>query len=137
MAEPVSIPQYVQEFLKGKMAWVGTASADGMPNATPKGSVQVLDGCHLMYADLFSRKTRENLKENSQVSVTVIDMAAYKGYQLKGTAQVIDSGPLFEQVAEHLQQMRQELPRPTAVVCIAAEAIYDQSVGPEAGKRIA
>ena len=33
------IPKEVQEFLSGKMAWVATASSDGMPNTTPKGSV--------------------------------------------------------------------------------------------------
>ena len=34
------IPKEVQEFLKGKMAWVATAASDGMPNTTPKGSVK-------------------------------------------------------------------------------------------------
>jgi predicted pyridoxine 5'-phosphate oxidase superfamily flavin-nucleotide-binding protein len=136
MAELVTIPQDVQEFIKGKMAWVGTASKDGTPNATPKGSVQVLDGSHLMFADLFSRKTRENLKENPQVSVTVIDPATSKGYQFKGAAELIDSGPLFEKVKEQLKQAPRQLPPPVYVVRIAVDAIFDQSVGPDAGKRI-
>jgi predicted pyridoxine 5'-phosphate oxidase superfamily flavin-nucleotide-binding protein len=34
------IPKEVQEFLKGKMAWVATAAPNGMPNTTPKGSVR-------------------------------------------------------------------------------------------------
>ena len=51
------IPQAVQEFMKGKMGWVATASADGIPNATPKGTVRVIDDEHLVFADLFSRKT--------------------------------------------------------------------------------
>jgi hypothetical protein len=136
MAELVTIPQDVQEFLKGKMAWVGTASKDGTPNATPKGSVQVLDDSHLVFADLFSLKTRENLKENPQVSVTVIDLATTKGYQFKGTAELIDSGPLFEKVKEQLKQAPRQLPPPVYVVRIAVNAIYDQSVGPDAGKRL-
>jgi hypothetical protein len=37
------IPKEVQEFLTGKMAWVAKAAADGMPNATPKGSDQLID----------------------------------------------------------------------------------------------
>ena len=37
------IPKEVQEFLKGKMAWVATAASDGMPNTTPKGSVKIID----------------------------------------------------------------------------------------------
>ncbi len=136
MAELVTIPGDMQEFLKGKMAWVGTASKDGVPNSTPKGTVQVLDDSHLMFADLFSRKTRENLKENPHVSVTVIDLTTFKGYQFKGTAEMIDSGPLFERVKEQLKQAPQQLPPPAYVVRIAVNAIYDQSVGPDAGKRI-
>ena len=54
------IPQDVQEFIKGKMAWVATASREGIPNVTPKGSAQVLDDEHFIFADLFSLKTREN-----------------------------------------------------------------------------
>lgn len=136
MAELVTIPQDLQEFVKGKMAWVGTASRDGTPNATPKGSVRILDDSHLIFADLFSRKTRANLKENPQVSVTVIDVATFKGYQFKGTAELIDSGPLFEEVKEQLKQAPRQLPPPVYVVRIAVHAIYDQSGGPDAGKQI-
>jgi len=34
------IPKEVQEFMQGKMSLVATASLDGVPNATPKGSVE-------------------------------------------------------------------------------------------------
>ncbi len=136
MAELVTIPQDVQEFIKGKMGWVGTVSKDGVPNATPKGSVQVLDDNHLMFADLFSLKTRANLRENPQVSVTVIDLATAQGYQLKGTAELIDAGPLFDKVKEQLAQAPRQLPPPVYVVRIGVEAIYDQSVGPNAGKQL-
>ena len=77
------IPKEVQEFLSGKMAWVATATSDGMPNTTPKGSVQVIDDEHVVFADLFSRKTRENLQANPQVAITVADEATFKGYQIK------------------------------------------------------
>lgn len=45
----------------------------------------------------FCLKTRQNLEKNPKVAVTVIDLANAKGYQLKGTAELISSGPLFEQ----------------------------------------
>ena len=50
------IPKEVQEFLKGKMAWVATAAPNGMPNTTPKGSVKIIDDEHVVFADLFSRR---------------------------------------------------------------------------------
>jgi len=131
------ISQEIQEFLKGKMAWVSTATRDGMPNATPKGSVQVIDDTHLVFADLFSLKTRENLKANPKVAVTVVDEKTYRGYQLKGSAELLTNGPIFDQVAEQLKKAPMKLPPVNYVVKIAVDAIYDQSVGPEAGKQIA
>ena len=49
----VKVPKEVQEFMKGKMGWVATASPDGTPNATPKGTVRVIDDEHVVFADLF------------------------------------------------------------------------------------
>lgn len=131
------IPQEIQEFIKGKMAWVSTASRDGTPNATPKGSARVFDDEHLIFADLYSLKTRENLKANPKVAVTVIDMASRKGYQLKGSAELLTTGPVFDQFAEQLKKAAKGFPPLNYVVKIAVDSIYDQSVGPGAGKRIA
>jgi len=131
------IPQEIQEFIKGKMAWVATASADGIPNATPKGSVRVIDDQHLVFADLFSLKTRANLKENSKAAVTVVDEKSYKGYQLKGSAELLTAGPIFDQVAEELKKAPMKLPPVNYVVKITVDSIFDQSVGPNAGKQIA
>ena len=131
------IPQEVQDFLNDKMAWVATADAIGTPNATPKGSAKVIDDEHLIFADLFSRKTRENLMVNPQVSITVADLETAEGYQIKGSAELVESGPLFEQMAEGLKKAPQNLPPLQYVVYITVESVYDQSVGPEAGKQIA
>jgi predicted pyridoxine 5'-phosphate oxidase superfamily flavin-nucleotide-binding protein len=131
------VPKEVQEFMKGKIGWVATASPDGMPNATPKGSVRVIDDEHLVFADLFSRKTRENLLKNPKVAVTVMDEKSFKGYQIKGTAELLTAGELFDQIAEELKKAPIKLPPATYVVKITVDAVYDQSVGPEAGKKIA
>ena len=133
----VNIPKEVQAFLPGKMGWVATASKTGQPNATPKGSLKVLDDQHVIFADLFSLKTRQNLQENPQVAVTVIDLETAKGYQIKGRAEMLTAGPLFEEMAAQLKGSSKGLPAMQYLVKIAVEAVYDQSVGPEAGKQIA
>ena len=102
----------------------------------PKGSVQILDDEHLIFADLFSLKTRENLEKNPKIAVTVIDEKSAKGYQIKGTAELIASGPLYDQMAEKLKQASAKLPPPKYVVKIAVDSVYDQSVGPNAGKQL-
>jgi predicted pyridoxine 5'-phosphate oxidase superfamily flavin-nucleotide-binding protein len=131
----VSIPKVVQDFLPGKLAWVATASHDGVPNVTPKGSLKLVDEHHVAFADLFSLKTQKNLQENSNVAVTVVDKATAKGYQLKGRAEIVTSGPLFEETSNALKETG--LPPVHCVVKIVVDAVFDQSVGPDAGKQIA
>jgi len=133
----VSIPKHVQDFLSGKLAWVATASRDGEPNVTPKGTLKLMDEHHVLFADLFSLKTRKNLSENHKVAVTVADTATGKGYQLKGTAEVISSGPLFDETARQLKESLKGLPPLQHVVKIAVDAVFDQSAGADAGKQIA
>ncbi len=133
----VKIPGFLQEFMKGKQGWVATASKDGVPNIAIKGSLRVLDDEHLMFADLFSLKTRKNLEENPQVAVMVYDDASRKGYSLKGQVELISQGPLYDQMVEMLKQVPTPLPLPKYVVKISVQSIFDQSVGPGAGKQIA
>jgi hypothetical protein len=132
-----NIPKHVQEFFQGKTAWVATTAREGVPNVTPKGTVRVTDDQHVIFADLFSLKTRQNLEQNPHVAVTVIDPATAKGYQIKGTAELVSSGPLYDQMAKELKQSSPSLPSPKYVVEIAVDSVYDQSVGPDAGKQIA
>jgi len=133
----VSIPKQVQDFFPGKMAWVATATKEGVPNVTPKGTARIMDDQHIMFADLFSLKTRRNLEQNPRVAVTVIDPATKTGYQIKGTAELLSSGPLYDQMADQLKQAAPSLPALEYVVKIAVESVYDQSVGAGAGKQIA
>ena len=133
----VIVPKHVQDFLPGKLAWVATASRDGEPNVTPKGTLKLLDEHHVLFADLFSLKTRKNLEENSKVAVTVVDAGTAKGYQLKGTAEIVTSGPLFEETSKQLKESPRGLPPLHHVVKITVESVFDQSVGPDAGKQIA
>ncbi len=133
----VSIPKYVQDFLPGKLAWVATVSQNGEPNVTPKGSLKLLDENHVLFADLFSLKTRANLLKNNKIAITVVDPTTAKGYQLKGTAELADSGSLFETTTKLIGEMNKGLPAPHYVVKITVESVFDQSVGPQAGKQIA
>ena len=133
----VKVPDEIKQFLQGKQGWVATASSDGTPNIAIKGSLRLLDDEHLMFADLFSKKTQKNLSENPKVAVMVYDEQAHKAYMFKGASEAITEGPLFDQVVEGIKKMPMQLPEPRAVVRITVEAIFDQSGGPEAGKQIA
>ncbi|MDR1312889.1 MAG: pyridoxamine 5'-phosphate oxidase family protein [Deltaproteobacteria bacterium] len=124
----------IKDFLAGKLAWVGTADKAGVPNLAPKGSLKVLDDEHLVFADLFSLKTRKALEENPQVAVAVIDKMT--GYQIKGKAELASSGPVFEAVSKGVKEAMPDLPGPKYAVMITVDSVYSLSPGPDAGKKL-
>ncbi|MDL2226445.1 pyridoxamine 5'-phosphate oxidase family protein [Deltaproteobacteria bacterium OttesenSCG-928-M10] len=133
----VSIPKELQNFIPGKLAWVATADQNDLPNVAPKGTIEVLDDQTLLFADIFSAKTSAALKQNPKVAVAVVDAAKPEGYQFKGEAELISSGPLFDQVVAGLKEKAPQLPAPASVVKITVKEIYALTPGPEAGKKIA
>ncbi len=133
----VKIPADLQEFLKGKAGWVATASKDGTPNLSIKGSLRLLDDEHLLFADLFSLKTRKNLGENPRVAIMVYEDASRRGYMFRGSTEQIAKGPLYDQTVEGIKKMNPQLPAPRYVVRVTVESIWDQSAGPNGGKQLA
>src|SRR5215813_9005140 len=79
-----------------RLAFVATVCSDGTPNLSPKGTIAIWDDHHLVFADIHSPGTIENLKENPAVEVNVVDPFVRKGYRFKGTAKVIVNGELFK-----------------------------------------
>jgi hypothetical protein len=134
---PAKIPADLQEFLKGKQGWIATAARDGTPNVSIKGSLRLLDDEHLIFADLFSLKTRKNLQENPKVAIMVYEDANRRGYMFKGTAEQIASGALYDQFVENMKKAMPQLPAPKYVVKVTVESIYDQSAGPNGGRQLA
>ena len=136
-SKAVKISEELQEFIKGKEGWIATASRDGTPNVSIKGSLRVLDGEHLVFADLSSLKTRKNLQENPKVAIMVYDPGSRRGYAFKGKAEQVDSGALFDQTVESIRKVMPQLPAPKYVVKVTVESIWDQSAGPGGGKQLA
>ena len=135
-----SIPQELHDLLAGgHNVWVATVGPDGTPNVSIKGSGALLDDEHLYFADMFSRKTRDNLARNGRVAVGIHDRDAKVALQVKGHAELIDSGPDFDKVNERLATLSAaaHLPPMKYVVRISVESVWDMGPGPDAGKQIA
>jgi predicted pyridoxine 5'-phosphate oxidase superfamily flavin-nucleotide-binding protein len=77
---------------------IATASKDGKPNVSAKGSFRVLDDDHVIFADINSPRTIANLRENPYVSVLVVHPRTLKGCRIWGKGEIITSGPLFDQM---------------------------------------
>lgn len=80
-----------------RLAFVATVCADGTPNVSPKGTLCVLDDEHLIFADLRSPGTIDNLRSNRNIEINVVDPFNRKGYRFKGLAVVHEQGQVFEE----------------------------------------
>src|ERR1041385_8382416 len=95
-----------------RLGFVATGCPDGTPNLSPKGTTTVWDDDHIVFADLRSPRTIANLKQNPAVEINVVDWFTRKGYRFKGSATVLESGALFnELVAFYTPQGQLDAPR--------------------------
>jgi len=89
----------IQDFVrKQKLAFVATVCPDGTPNLSPKGTISVWDDEHLVFADIHSPGTVDNLLRNPSIEINVVDVFARKGYRFKGVAKVFSEGATFDDV---------------------------------------
>jgi predicted pyridoxine 5'-phosphate oxidase superfamily flavin-nucleotide-binding protein len=79
--------------------FVATIDSHGQPNVSPKGALKILDDDKLVFADLLSHKTRANLLANPTAAVAIVDPQTYEGYQFKGRTELVEGGPLFDEVS--------------------------------------
>jgi uncharacterized protein len=102
-----TLTQQMKQVLKQQpVVLVATSDFQGRPNVSPKGALQIVGEDKLVFADLFSYKTRSNLQANPRVAVAAVDPQTYEGYQFKGWAELLDEGPLFEEIASLLARGR-------------------------------
>ena len=122
----------VKALFEKQLAVIATASKDGIPNVGPKGSMHVVDDETLAYSEGTGEKTLRNLQQNQKVAVMVVDRDKADGYQVKGVAELLTSGDLFERVARRQEERKR--PRPHYVVMIGIEEIYSVKHGMTAKK---
>ena len=86
-------------------SFIATADENGRPNVSPKGSFQVLDDEHVLFADVQSPRTVANLRQNPQASAIVFDPVTNQGCRVWGTTEIVDSGNdhVFAYVRHHDQ----------------------------------
>ena len=101
-------------------ALIATASKAGKPYVSAKGSFRVLDDEHVVFSDMNSPRTVANLMENPRVSIICIDAANRRSCRIWGTAEVLDSGKLFD---EAVAAMAASNMKPKHVVKITVEEV--------------
>ena len=74
---------------KSVLCWLATSSIDNKPNVSPKEIFNYYGKNTLIIANIASPQSIKNIKKNKNVSVSFIDVLVQKGFQLKGTAEII------------------------------------------------
>lgn len=99
-----------------RLGFVATVNADGTPNLSPKGTVAVLDDEHLVFADIRSPRTIENLRRNPALEINVVDPISRKGYRFRGQATLVEQGPRFDEITAFYRARDSSYPIDTFVV---------------------
>ena len=87
-----------------KLGFVATVNSDNTPNLSPKGTVRVWDDENLIFADINSPQTMENLINNSSVEINVVDPIKRKGFRFKGNAKMISDSDLHDQIVDYYKK---------------------------------
>ncbi|MFC1907470.1 pyridoxamine 5'-phosphate oxidase family protein [Chloroflexota bacterium] len=122
----------IKAVFERQLAVIATASTDGTPNIGPKGSMHVVDNETLAYSEGTGGKTFRNIQDNPKVAVLVVDRDNSDGYQVKGIAEVLTDGDLFEIVAKRSEARGR--PHPKRVVKIKISEIYSIKPGMTANR---
>ena len=87
-----------------KLGYVATISSDGSPNLSPKGTIAILDDSRLVFANIRSPQTVENLTKNSSIEINVIDPFSRMGYRFKGFANILSDGSDFKKILDYFEK---------------------------------
>ena len=93
-----------------RLGFVATVCPDGTPNLSPKGTTAVWDDDHLVFANIRSPRTLENLRSNPSVEVNVVDPFARRGYRFKGVASILEAGPRYDEALAFYRRRGTEHP---------------------------
>lgn len=122
-------------FSKVKIFPVATASKDGIPNVVPMGFCQLVDDETIWIADNFMVKSLANLKENPNLAIYVWGPDTGGCFQIKGKANVIESGEKFDKMKEIVHAAKPGLPAKTLIEVTITE-VFQCAPGPNAGKKL-
>ena len=118
----------MKDLVASQQAFVATASPDGVPNISIKGSTRVLDDEHMVFHEVIGGRTWQNIQQNPIVAIAVADRGTMKGYRFVGRAEVVTEGELFEEAKALVERLKLPMP-PKAAVKIKVDEVYNLGAG--------
>ena len=103
-----------------RLGFVATASLDGTPNVSPKGTFVVLDDRTIAFGEIRSPGTVRNLKANPRIEVNFVDPFVRKGYRFSGIATLVERGdPRFDALLPKLRSTLADRIRAIVTIAVA------------------
>jgi len=94
--------QEIHDLLEGReFVSVATCDFKGRPNVAPKFFLKS-SGCNIYLIDYVIGKTFDNVKINPRVSLSMMDLETLTGYQINGTAELIEKGEEYNKLLNEL-----------------------------------
>lgn len=129
-------------------AIVSTVGTDGIPHSSCKGIVKINTDGTIYLLDLYMGQTYENLTINPSINLTAVDEHKFRGYCLKGTAEIVSSDKWKPDVLKaweqrmasrithrilrnirgergHPKHPEAQLPRPKYLIAITVKEVID------------
>ncbi|RKY33075.1 MAG: hypothetical protein DRP74_00790 [Candidatus Omnitrophota bacterium] len=91
-------PELIHFFQNQGFVIVSTIGKNGLPHNSCKGIARVEVNGRIYLIDLYKAVTYRNLKRNPKISITAVDEHKFRGYCLKGTANIVCAKNLDEEV---------------------------------------
>ena len=85
-------------FRRQNFVIVSTLDKNGVSHSSCKGIVKITEQGTIYLIDLYRAVTYKNLKNNHKMSITSVDEHKFKGYCLKGTAEIVEKAELTSEI---------------------------------------
>jgi uncharacterized protein len=86
-----------------RIAYVATVDQNNAPNVSPKSTFSIVDDETFIFAEIMSTRTRQNLLKNSKIALYFYSQEKNMGCQIKGEAEMFNSGELYQEMSEALK----------------------------------
>ncbi|WP_298480069.1 pyridoxamine 5'-phosphate oxidase family protein [uncultured Maribacter sp.] len=88
------------------LCWLATVSNKNIPNVSPKEIFNYYETDKIIVANIASPQTVINIKQNTNVCISFIDILVQKGFQIKGKAKIIEKADFeFPEMEKILTKM--------------------------------
>ena len=123
------INEKVKKVLEEQIWFIATCGNE--PNVVPVGFKAVLEDGKLAAGVVFMNYTLANIQANGKIAIAACDPATAEGYQIKGTAEFVTEGPVFDLFSKMAQETFKGAVNAKGALIITPEKVIVATPGPD------